>query len=97
MYLIFSVPSDKRSKTDEILRDDIVSRQSIIIRDCTALGLKDLGLLILIEGDDAAVKRAQELLKDLAKALEGGQASDVYQRFKNEADQVGSGVGLIFG
>ncbi len=97
MYLIFSLPPDKRSKADEILKDDIVSRQSIIVRDCSALGLKDLGLLILVEGDESAVKRAQELLKDLAKTLEGGQTADAYQRFKNEADQVGSGVGLIFG
>lgn len=97
MYKIFSVPSDKRSKADEILKDDIVSRQSIVIRDCSALGLKDLGLLVLVEGEDTAVRRSQELFKDLAKLIEGEQAADIYQRFKRETDEVASGVGLIFG
>jgi hypothetical protein len=97
MYAIFSVPPDKRSKADEILKDDIVSRQSIVLRDCSTLGLKDLGLLILIEGEETAVKRSQELFKDLAKRLEGAQAVDVYERFKKETDEVASGVGFIFG
>lgn len=97
MYAIFSVPPEKRSKADEVLRDDIVSRQSIIVRDCSALGLKDLGFLIMVEGDEGAVKRAKDLFKDVGKVLEGAQASDVYDRFRKESEDVASGVGLIFG
>ncbi len=97
MYAIFSVPPEKRSKADEILKDDLVSRQSIVIRECTTLGLKDLGLLILIEGDEKAVKRSHELFKDVGKALEVEKATDAYQRFKKESEDVAEGVGFIFG
>jgi len=97
MYAIFSVLPDKRNKVDEILKDDVVSRQSIVLRECSALGLKDLGLLVLIEGEESAVKRSKELFKDAAKVLEGEQSADAYQRFKKESDEVGSGVGFIFG
>jgi len=97
MYAIFSVPLDKRSKSEEILKDDIVSRQSIVIREASTLGLKDLGMLILIEGEEAAVKRSQELFKDLGKLLAGEQAEDIYNRFKKESDDVASGVGFLFG
>ncbi len=97
MYAIFSMPPDKRVKADELLKDDVVSRQSIIIRDCSALGLKDLGILILIEGEENAIKKAKELFTDLGKLLEGDQANDVYERFRKESEDVASGVGLLFG
>ena len=97
MYAIFSIPPEKKSKADEILRDDVVSRQSIVIRDCNSLGMKDLGLLVMVEGDDNAVKRAMELFKDLGRVLEGEKAVDAYTRFRKESEDVASGVGLIFG
>ena len=97
MYVIFSVQPEKKSKADELLKDDLVSRQSIVIRDCTSLGMKDLGLLIMIEGSEAAIKRARELFIDTGKALENPQAADAYTRFQKESDDVASGVGLIFG
>ncbi len=97
MYAIFSMPPDKRTTADELLKDDVVSRQSIIIRDCSALGLKDLGILVLIEGEENAIKKAKELFKELGKLLEGDKATDVYERFKKESEDVASGVGLLFG
>jgi len=97
MYVIFSIPKEKKSKADELLKDDLVSRQSIIIRECTALGMKDLDLLVLIEGSEAAVKHARELFKETGKPLEGPQAADAYDRFRKESDDVASGVGLLFG
>ena len=97
MFVIFSVPPEKRSKADEILRDDIISRQSIVMRDCSALGLKDLGFIIMIEGEEGAVKRAKDMFKEVGKVLEGTQAVDIYDRFRKESEDVASGVGLIFG
>lgn len=97
MYAIFSVPQDKRLKADEILKDDVVSRQSIVVRESAALGLKDLGVLVMVEGDEKAVKRAEELFKDVGKLLAGEQAADVYQRFRKESEDVASGLGLTFG
>jgi len=97
MYAIFSVLPDKRAKSEEVLKDDIVSRQSIVMRESSVLGLKDLGLLIMVEGEEKAVKRAEELFKDIGKLLVGAQAADIYERFKKESEDVASGVGMVFG
>ena len=97
MYAIFSVLPNMRAKSEDVLKDDIVSRQSIVMRESSALGLKDLGLLIMVEGEERAVKRAEELFKDIGKLLVGAQAADIYQRFKKESEDVASGVGMVFG
>lgn len=97
MYRIFDVPPEHRKRIDEVLKDDAVSRQSITIRAGDALGLRDRGTLVILEGDPAVLARAAELFGDAAKALEGDAAEDAYRRFKDQEDDVASGVGMIFG
>ncbi len=70
MYAIFSVGKDMVGKADEILKDNIVSRQSIVIRDASALGIDSENRYILIEGNEDAIKRAEELFKDTGKLSE---------------------------
>ena len=70
MYVIFSVEKDNIGKADEILKDNIVSRQSIVIRDASALGIDNENRYILIEGNEDAIKKAEELFKDAGKQSE---------------------------
>ena len=70
MYAIFSVEKGDIGKADEILKDNIVSRQSIVIRDASALGIDSEDRYILIEGNEDAIKRAEELFKDTGKMSE---------------------------
>lgn len=65
MYAIFSVEKSNIGKADEILKDDIVSRQSITIRDASALGIDSENRYILIEGNKDAIKKAEELFKGI--------------------------------
>ncbi len=76
MYAIFSVKKGNIGKADEILKDDIVSRQSITIRDASALGIDSENRYILIEGNKDAIKRAEELFKG-KKVSEEAQKEDV--------------------
>ena len=96
-YEIFDVKKENEPKIAEILKDDIVSRQSILMRDAKVFDLKDLGKLVLIEGDEKALKKAEELFTDVGKKLEGKEKEDVYKKFKDEESEVLGGMGLVFG
>ena len=97
MYLIFEVKSPDVPKADEVLRDDLVSRQSIAVRDGAALGFPSRARLILIEGADGALARAADLFKGLGAKLEGAEAEAVRKAFKAQDEDVASGIGLLFG
>jgi hypothetical protein len=49
-----------------------------------------------VEGSEAALERATELLKGIA-LLKAAEADDVYRRFRSQDEQAASGMGLIFG
>jgi hypothetical protein len=68
VYAIFEVEKAKISKTNEILKDDVVSRQSISIRDASAVGVDRNVQFIIIEGDAPSLDRAEKLFKGEMKA-----------------------------
>lgn len=88
MYAIFSVKKGNIGKADEILKDDIVSRQSIAIRDASALGIDSENRYILIEGNEQAIKRAEELFK-------GKKVSEEAQKEEVREEEVGKIGGLF--
>lgn len=94
VYAIFSVKKENISKIDGILKDDVVSRQSIVVRDAGTLGVKKDAKLVLIEGNEEGIKRAEELFKEV-----GVKEKDkkIYEKFKEEEKDVAEGVGFIFG
>jgi len=97
MFKVFSVPPAKRAQKDEVLKDDLVSRQSIAEREADALGFPGLGTLVLVEGDENAVARAAELFKGVAEELPAEKAAAVRKKIRDQEDDVAAGVGLIFG
>lgn len=102
MYAVFDVKAS-RADIDRILQDpqdpraDIVSRQSIVIREARALGFPDYGTLVLVEGTDAAVAAAEALFHDLGRKLDATQAESVRRAIQAQEDDAASGMGLIFG
>ncbi len=97
MYRVFRLPAANASKIDLLLHDDLVGRQSVIMRDAKGLGLRGEDRYIVVEGTDAGVARAVEILKDVAPALKGAEAEDVYRRIRAQDDEAASGMGMIFG
>ena len=95
MFAVYDVKPADRAQIDAALKDDQVSRQSIAVREAAALGLSG-GTLVLIEGEEAAVRRSHDLFA-FATRLEGTKADEARQRFKAQDEDVASGVGLIFG
>ena len=97
MYRVFRLPATQASRADVVWKDDVVSRQSVTARDAKSLGLSGDDRYVLIEGSDAGVARAAELLKDIARALTAAEAERVYRRFRAQDEEAASGMGLIFG
>jgi hypothetical protein len=95
-WTIFSVPSSKRTELDAALKDDLVSRQSLTIRDAGALGGPADTTYVLIEGSAEAVRRAEELLAPVGTRLPTADGERLHQRFKDEQDEASAGMGLFF-
>lgn len=71
-----------------ILMDDVISRQSISVRD------SDEGKLVLLEGSEEAIKIAEELAPETR--IEGDDAEAVFKEIKDEEQNVAAGIGAIF-
>ncbi len=97
VYRIFRVPSGQATRIDALLQDEVVSRQSLVVRDARTLGVEGEGTLVLVEGSDVGVAQAETLLKDAGKPLAGAEAEGAYRRFKAQDEEAASGMGLIFG
>lgn len=96
-YAIFRVEKSQAGKINRILKDDLISRQSISIRDASALTIDKDVRYVLIEGADEAIKKAEELFKDVGIKEDEEEAKNIYNKIKSEEGDVAHGVGLIFG
>jgi hypothetical protein len=97
MYAVFRVDAEGKGKVDEILKDDLVSRQSISVQDAKSLELKIEGILVLVEGAEEAIARAEDLFEGVGEKLGPPDAEAAHAAFKRQEEDVAAGVGTIFG
>jgi hypothetical protein len=87
MYAIFSVEKNNVGKADEILKDNVVSRQSIVVRDASALGIDNENRYILIEGNEDAIKRAEALFRGIEEKLAEKKIEEVLGEEPSDASE----------
>jgi len=97
VYRVFQIPVAHAPKADALWKDDLVSRQSVTARDAKSLGLPGDDRYVIVEGSDAGIARAIDLLKDVARPLGGAEAERVYARFRAQDEDAATGMGLLFG
>jgi len=96
-FVIFEVKSENAGKINQLVKDDLVSRQSIVTRDASALDIDKEVMYVKIEGSDAGVKQAEKLAKELEFTKLGKkEADDVDEKIKSQEDSAASGMGMIF-
>jgi len=96
-YIIFKVKSEDVGKINTIVKDDLISRQSILTRDASSLDIKEDVSYLKIEGSEAGLKRAEEIAKELNfKKLTGKKAKEIDIKIKEQEDSAASGMGMIF-
>jgi hypothetical protein len=84
-------------ETDESRASQIVSRQSILIRDSRALDLKGDFCYIKIDGSEEGLKKAEELAKKLGfKKLDKKKAEKINKKIEEQEDSAATGMGMIF-
>jgi len=98
MKLVFFVTKEKYGAAkNKVYTDDVVARQSIILREASALGLSGDGYYLQIDGSDAALKKAKEILSTDAKELKGKEAENVKKAIDEQESNAAAGFGAIFG
>jgi len=97
VYRVFRIPTARQSLVDALLKDDLVGRQSIVVREAKSLGVEGEGTIVLVEGSDAGVARAEAILREAAIVLRGTEAEHAYKRFRAQDEDAASGMGLLFG
>ena len=96
-YIIFEVKSEDVGKINKLVKDDLVSRQSILTRDSNSLDIKGDYSYVKIEGSKEGIKRAEELAKDLElKKLDEKKAKKINEKIAEQEDSAASGMGMIF-
>jgi hypothetical protein len=96
-YLIFEVKSDEIGKINKLIKDDLISRQSILTRDSSSLNLKGNFSYLKIEGSNDGLKRAEELAKELElKKLDKKKAEKINTKMQEQEDSAATGMGMIF-
>jgi len=97
VYVIFEVKSEDAGKINKIIKDDLVSRQSILTRDSSSLNIKGEFLYLKIEGSDAGIKKALELAKENdLKKLDDKKAKNINDKIAEQEDSAATGMGMIF-
>jgi len=96
-YVIFKVKSENSGKINKLIKDDLVSRQSILTRDSNSLDIKGDYSYVKIEGSKEGIKKAEELAKELGlKKLDEKKAKKINEKIEEQEDSAASGIGMIF-
>ena len=93
MYAVFKFPKGAK-EIDEIYKDDVVSRQTLIKRDGASLGLES-AIYVVLEGSEESVKKAREIAGKYE--LSGKEAEEIYKKIKDAENEASLGMGAIFG
>ena len=98
VYAIFEIKKEDSRKIDEVLKDDMVSRQSITTRDASSLDIDKDVVYVKIEGSEEGIKRAEELFKEFsAKKLDEKEAEEINKKIQEQDESAAFGLGNVFG
>jgi len=100
MKALFFIKENKDKVECLIKQDDLINRQSIIIRSADSLDINDKfknGYFLLIDGNDEAIKKADKLLKDLSERVVNKNEERIISKIKEEEEKAIEDFGGILG
>ena len=96
-FVIFEVKTENVGKINSLVKDDLISRQSILTRDASSLDIKGDVFYVKIECSDEGLKRAKKLAKEQEfKKLDVKKAKKINEKIKEQEESAASGMGMIF-
>ena len=97
-YIIFEVKTDDVGNINKLKQDDLVSRQSILTRDASALGIDKDASYVKIEGSQEGLTKATELAEEYGfSKLSEKEAEEINEKILAEEEEAADGMGMIFG
>lgn len=97
MEIVLLIETKDLQKTkDLLLKDDLVSRASIVFKEAKSYGGKE-GYYSYISGTEEQCKKALELTKTLAKEVKSKEKNSFINKVKEESDKASEAFGGIFG
>ena len=98
MELVLKIEKQNLQKVKDILlKDEIVSKASIIFKESKSLGLDGVYYYCYISGLDEVCNKAKELTKDLVKIVNEKDTKEIIKKIKSEEESAMTGFGNIFG
>lgn len=98
MIALFQLPREKQKQVEQVvMKNDTLSRQSVVFRESASLGLKGSDFYLEINGSDEAVQLAKELLKDLVKEVTSQEKDNILEIIRKQEEAADAGFGSIFG
>ncbi len=96
MYEVLEVTAEKKDIIDDILSDDLISKQNTSVRDGGTLGFKENVSYVMIEGNEEAVEKAVKMFED--EDVEPAENSEeIRKKIKEEDEAAAQGIGTVFG
>lgn len=94
-YRVYRMKPAQVPRLDEALGDDVLSRQSLQVRDARHFGMPGDWVFLFVEGGEAGVIRADALLLEFAERAP--DAERLHHLLKAEEDEAASSLGSLFG
>lgn len=96
-YVIIMIPKQNGAALGRLVQDDLVSRQTLNIREAKGLGMNGDETYVLIEGSDPSLKKAVELVGNEGKVIPSPDKESIRDALKKAEEEVAEGLGLMFG
>lgn len=97
MYAVFLVKPQDNSIIEALRSDDLVGRQSLLVRDAAALDLKEQAIVLLIEGSDEAISKSRKIGGEKLGEVAKKRSEVLYRKIKDEESKADQGMGFLFG
>lgn len=98
MEVVFKIKKQDLQKVKNvILKDEVVSKASIIFKESGGLGLKGNDYYCYISGLEETCNKAKGLMKNLGKIASKRDTEKVIAQIKSEEESAMTGFSSIFG
>jgi len=98
MEMVFKIKKQNLQKVkDVLLKDELVSKASIIFKESKILDFDEDEYFCYISGLEEACSKAKKLVKDLGEIVKKNDKKEVIKRIKKEEESAMTGFGDIFG
>ncbi|MBI4167927.1 MAG: hypothetical protein HY515_03145 [Candidatus Aenigmarchaeota archaeon] len=97
MDAVYFIPRKDFSEIEQaLLKDDLVSRQSLTFRNAANFDSKEDAVCVRISGSEEALFKAKEIIAGKGKLIEGAEKERILKQIADEEDVVAQGFGNIF-